>query len=271
FNRISMGVQDFNADVQKAVNRIQPWEMTQATVTTARELGYGSVNIDLNPDRVALFNFAYLPEMVRHQRVLKPEQFPAPADKLAMLRRGIERLTGAGWVFIGMDHFARPDDELAVAQANGTLGRNFQGYTTRAGLDLFGFGVSAISQIGPTYSQNMKTLDTWRVAIESGSSPVWRGIELSEDDLVRRDLIMELMCQFELDRARFAARHGIDFDARFAPELLQLGSMADDGLVQVTPERITILPAGRLLVRNIAMTFDAYLSEGAARRYSRTV
>jgi len=293
FNRISLGVQDFNADVQKAVNRIQPWELTRATVTSARELGFSSVNIDLiyglprqtpagfeetierlielNPDRVALFNFAYLPAMVRHQRVLKPEQFPSPANKLTMLRRGIERLIGAGWAFIGMDHFARPSDELAVAQANGTLGRNFQGYTTRAGLDLFGFGVSAISQIGPTYSQNLKSLAAWRSAIESGSSPTWRGILLSPDDRLRRELIMELMCQFELDRQGFAARHGIDFDERFATELALLAPMVADGLVRVTPERITVLPAGRLLVRNIAMTFDAYLSDDPARRFSRTV
>lgn len=293
FNRISLGVQDFNADVQKAVNRVQPWEMTRDTVLTARDIGFSSVNIDLiyglprqtpagfestieklielNPDRVALFNFAYLPEMVRHQRVLKPEQFPRPADKLAMLRRGIEMLTKAGWAFIGMDHFARPDDELTVAQVGGTLGRNFQGYTTRAGLDLFGFGVSAISQIGPTYSQNMKSLDTWRGAIDAGSSPTWRGIELSTDDIIRRDLIMELMCHFEIDRRKFGARHGIDFDQRFAGEMATLAPMAADGLVRVTSDRIEILPAGRLLVRNIAMTFDAYLADGSARRYSRTV
>jgi oxygen-independent coproporphyrinogen-3 oxidase len=293
FNRISLGVQDFDADVQKAVNRVQPWELTRGVVEAARERGFASVNIDLiyglprqtpasfadtleravelAPDRVALFNFAYLPEMVRHQRVIKPEQLPPPADKLAMFRGGIERLTAAGLVFIGMDHFARPDDELSRALDDGTLGRNFQGYTTHAGLDLYGFGISAIGQVGPTYAQNRKDLVSWREALDAGTIPVARGLRLSEDDVLRRAVIMELMCRFQLDRVALARRFGIDVDVYFADELERLHEMAADGLVTITPDVITVTPAGRLLVRNVAMVFDAYLAADGARRFSRTV
>jgi oxygen-independent coproporphyrinogen-3 oxidase len=293
FNRISLGVQDFDADVQKAVNRVQPWEMTKGVVDAARARGFGSVNIDLiyglprqspaafdttlerllelDPDRVALFNFAYLPEMVRHQRVIKPEQLPPPADKLAMFRRGIERLTGAGYVFIGMDHFARAGDELALALAAGTLGRNFQGYTTHAGLDLYGFGVSAIGQVGNTYAQNRKSREAWRAALDAGHPPVARGLRLTDDDRLRRAVIMELMCRFALDRRALGQRFGIDVDDYFADEFRRLEPLAADGLVTITPDRIHVTPAGRLLVRNIAMTFDAYLAGDPAPRYSRTV
>ncbi|HEX7879842.1 MAG TPA: oxygen-independent coproporphyrinogen III oxidase [Candidatus Eisenbacteria bacterium] len=293
FNRISLGVQDFDADVQKAVNRVQPWEMTKGVVDAARARGFGSVNIDLiyglprqtpavfeatldrllelDPDRVALFNFAYLPEMVRHQRVIKPEQLPPPADKLAMFRRGIERLTGAGLVFIGMDHFARADDELALALEAGTLGRNFQGYTTHAGLDLFGFGVSAIGQVGDTYAQNQKSREAWRAALDAGVAPVARGITLMRDDEIRRAVIMELMSRFALDREKLARRFGIDVDDYFADEFRRLSALEEDGLVTVTPAAITVTAAGRLLVRNVAMIFDAWLAGEAAPRYSRTV
>jgi len=293
FNRISLGVQDFDADVQKAVNRIQPWEMTKGVVDAARARGFKSVNIDLiyglprqspavfettlerllelEPDRVALFNFAYLPEMVRHQRVIKPEQLPRPAEKLAMFRRGIERLTGAGLVFIGMDHFARADDELATALEAGTLGRNFQGYTTHAGLDLFGFGVSAIGQVGNTYAQNQKSREAWRTSLDAGAPPVARGLSLSRDDRIRRSVIMELMSRFALDRPALARRFDIDVDDYFADEFHRLSVLAEDGLVTVTPDAITVTAAGRLLVRNVAMTFDAYLAGDHAPRYSRTV
>lgn len=293
FNRVSMGIQDIDPDVQKAVNRIQPIEKTEGVVQAARRLGYTSVNVDLiyglprqtpasfaatldrvlelAPDRVALFNFAYLPEMVRHQRVLKPEQLPRPADKLAILSSAVERFTEAGWVFIGMDHFARPDDELARAQADGTLYRNFQGYTTRAGLDLYGFGITAISQVGPTYSQNRKDFEAWSSAVQAGTPPTWRGIRLNDDDLLRRDIIFSLMCHFRLDMNDIGARHGVEFETRFAAELDSLRGMEADGLLRLRPGFLEVLPAGRLLVRNIAMTFDAYLGAPATRRFSRTV
>ena len=292
-NRISLGIQDFNPVVQKAVNRIQPYEMTRDTIASARANGYKSVNVDLiyglprqtfatfsetidrviglSPDRVALFNFAYLPDMVRHQRVLKPEELPAPAEKLLILEMAMERFTSAGYVFIGMDHFAKPDDELAKALENRTLYRNFQGYTTRAGLDLYGFGVSAISQIGRTYSQNKKDMSQWVAALESGKLPTWRGFLLTDDDVLRRDVIFTLMCHFTVVKSEIEARHGIRFDETFAEELAELVPMEADGLVKLSKDRIDVTPAGRLLIRNIAMPFDAYLKTGTARRFSRTV
>lgn len=293
FNRISMGVQDFDEGVQKAVNRRQPYEKTADTITTARGLGFESVNVDLiyglprqtfdtfgdtirrvldlAPDRVALFNFAYLPEMVRHQRVIKPEQLPPPAEKLRILGMAIERFTEAGYVYIGMDHFARPDDELARALAAGTLYRNFQGYTTHAGLNLFGFGITAISQIGATYSQNFKDLAGWNAALGAGLHPTARGIELTTEDQLRRTVIYALMCQFRVDKPAIEREFGIRFDEHFQPELDQLQSLVSDGLVRLEPEAIQIAAAGRLLVRNVAMVFDARLRSGAARKYSRTI
>ena len=170
-----------------------------------------------------------------------------------------------------MDHFARPDDELAVALADGTLGRNFQGYTTHAGLDLYGFGVSAISQVGPTCAQNVKALEEWRVALDKDTMPVARGIRLDDDDRLRRDVIMDLMCRFQVEPREIARRHRIDFDDYFADELDRLAELKGDGLVTVTPDRIDVAPTGRLLVRTVAMVFDKYLAAGAARRFSRTV
>ncbi len=293
FNRISMGIQDFEESVQKAVNRVQPYEKTKETIDTARAQGFTSVNVDLiyglprqtmatfedtvdrvigiAPDRIALFNFAYLPEMVRHQRVLKPEELPAPSLKLAILKRATKKLTDAGYVFIGMDHFAKPDDDLAEALRNRTLYRNFQGYTTHAGLDLYSFGVSSISQVGPTYSQNFKDLASWTAAVDAGRHPTQRGIRLTDDDRLRRDVIFSLMCHFVLVKDEIGKRHGIDFDRAFADEMEELKPLETDGLIAIGADRIEVLPPGRLLVRNVAMVFDARLRQGAAHRYSRTV
>jgi oxygen-independent coproporphyrinogen-3 oxidase len=294
FNRISMGVQDLDPEVQKAVNRVQPLEMTQAVVDGARRRGMGSVNVDLiyglplqtvdgfgetiarvveelAPDRLAVFNFAYLPGMIPHQRVLRPEEIPGPEEKLALFERAVTDLTAAGYVFIGMDHFARPEDPLAEALRDGTLIRNFQGYSTRGVADLLAFGVSAISQAADGYAQNEKEIPDYKKALEEGGLATARGLVLSADDVLRRDVILGLMCRFRLDKAAVEARHGIDFDATFAEELEELRPMAADGLVELYPDRIEVTPAGRLLVRNLAMTFDAYLKQETAVRYSRTV
>lgn len=293
FNRVSMGIQDFDPAVQKAVNRIQPFEKTRDTILAARASGFTSVNVDLiyglprqtlgtfgetvdrviglDPDRVALFNFAYLPEMVRHQRVLKPEELPSPPQKLAILEMAVDRFTAAGYVFIGMDHFAKPTDDLARAIDNRTLYRNFQGYTTHAGLDLYGFGVSAISQVGRTYSQNFKEAAGWTGAIDSGTLPTWRGIRLTDDDVLRRDVIFTLMCHFSLVKRDFEERYGIEFDDYFGQELEELRPMETDGLIRLATDRLEITPEGRFLVRNIAMPFDSWLRTGTARRFSRTV
>ena len=293
FNRVSMGVQDFDPGVQRAVHRNQPYELTRNTIVTARALGFNSVNVDLiyglprqtmatfsdtisrilelSPDRVALFNFAYLPDMVRHQRVIKPEELPPPGEKLRILGMAIERFTSAGYVYIGMDHFARPDDELALALKAGTLWRNFQGYTTHAGLDLYGFGVTAISQIGSTYSQNLKDVPGWEAALAEGRLPTKLGIELTAEDRLRRAVIYALMCQFRVDKARVNAEFGIDFDRHFATELEALAPLEADGLVRRGADAVEVAPAGRLLVRNVAMTFDAYFKPGAPRRFSRTI
>lgn len=293
FNRLSLGIQDFDPAVQKAVHRVQPYEMTRGVIDAARAAGFTGVNVDLvyglprqapetfgatvervvslRPDRIALFNFAYLPEMFRHQRVLKPGELPAPPVKLEILKLATRLFTAAGYVFIGMDHFARPDDELAVALRDRTLTRNFQGYTTRAGLDLYAFGVTSISQIGRTYSQNVKDLAAWGAAVEAGRLPVQRGVVLTDDDVLRRDVILSLMCHFVLVKSEIEARHGIRFDERFAAELESLRPLEADGLLRTAPDRIEVLPAGRLLVRNIAMNFDAYLKADGPGRFSRTV
>lgn len=292
FNRLSMGVQDFDPQVQKAVNRIQPEDITRATISEARQRGFNSINMDLiyglpyqseasftttldkiisvNPDRIALFNFAYLPEMIRHQKAINASALPSPTEKLAILRKAISLLTDAGYRFIGMDHFAKPDDEMCRAQDDGTLYRNFQGYTTHAGCDLHAFGVSSISQVGPTYSQNLKYIHEYTDRVEAGSLPVQRGLKLTHDDLIRRDAIMTLLCLFHLDADSFSKRHGIQFHDYFKDSLEALGEMEKDGLLSLSSGGITVHPAGRLLIRNICMAFDAYLA-GKQHKFSRTV
>ena len=292
FNRMSIGVQDLDPDVQRAVNRIQSEEQTAAVLNEARALGFRSINIDLmyglprqrpdtfgrtlerivalNPDRLSVYNYAHLPQLFKPQRRIDAAGVPSPSEKLDLLQLAIERLTRAGYVYIGMDHFAKPDDELARAQRAGTLHRNFQGYSTHAACDLIGFGVTAINHVGDSFAQNHKTLEAYDDAIDAGRLPIARGLVLDADDQLRADIIMQLSCHLELDVAAVAARHNIDFWRYFAPERAGLAPMARDGLVEVRPDRITVLPRGRLLVRNICMVFDRYLLAAPAA-YSRTI
>lgn len=292
-NRLSMGLQELDPRVQEAVNRIQTREQTWAVLDGARQRGIESVNVDLiyglphqtperfaatlqdvlqmQPDRLALFNFAYLPASFPHQRVIDPMALPSPDTKLRMLEEAISTVTSAGLVFIGMDHFARPEDPLARALRERTLTRNFQGYTTCGHADLVGFGVSSIGEVGGGYAQNLKTVGEYGEAIQDDRFAVCRGLVISGEDALRRDVILRLMCQFRLDKRDVERQYGIeDFDRRFAGELAQLAPMAGDGLVEIDRDRIEVTPLGRLLVRNIAMSFDAYLGKSTVR-YSRTV
>ncbi|HGY55916.1 MAG TPA: oxygen-independent coproporphyrinogen III oxidase [Caldithrix abyssi] len=295
FNRCSMGVQDFNPQVQKAVNRIQPENITRQVVLWARELGFNSVNIDLmyglpfqksttfsqtidtildiDPNRLAVFNYAHLPEMIKHQRLIKNEWLPTAEEKLQLLKLSIEKLTGAGYEYIGMDHFAKPDDELTLAMKQGTLYRNFQGYSTHSGLNLFALGISSISMLSDLYVQNYKKLDDYYQAIDEGRLPVVRGVQLNEDDRLRREVITELMCNFRLEKKKIEEKYSISFDEYFAYALSQLESFQDDGLIVLHAERLTVTTPGRLLIRNIAMNFDAYLQkkENNKPQFSRTV
>ncbi len=294
FNRASLGVQDFDPAVQEAVNRIQGIEQTRAIVDACRSHGFRSVNIDLiyglpnqtldgfrrtletviamRPDRLAVYSYAHLPDLFKAQRQLDASLLPDAETKLALLQLAIETLTDAGYVYIGMDHFALPDDELAQAQARGGLHRNFMGYTTHADSDLVGFGVSAISHIGESYSQNPRDLPGWQAALDEGRMPVFRGMLLSEDDQLRADLIQSLMCQGEIPVSALERRYGIDFQAYFAEALAKLQPLQDDGLVRIDAGRIMATARGRLLLRNIAMCFDHYLQPPAgAPRFSRAI
>ncbi|HMM73596.1 MAG TPA: oxygen-independent coproporphyrinogen III oxidase [Rhodocyclaceae bacterium] len=294
FNRMSVGVQDFDAQVQKAVNRIQGVAETRAIIESARTNGFRSVSVDLiyglprqnadsfrrtldtvlglDPDRIALYNYAHLPQQFGPQRRINTVDLPSPTMKLDLLGIAVERMTAAGYVYIGMDHFARPDDDLAVAQRRGKLQRNFQGYSTHADCDLVGFGVSAISQIGPVYAQNHRTLDGYYAALEQGMLPIMRGIELSADDLLRRAVIQGLMCHFELSIEAIETAHLIDFRNYFRAELQELQPLQQAGLLEIDNEWISILPRGRPLVRAIGMVFDRYLREHQQRaRYSKII
>ncbi|MHB8912662.1 MAG: oxygen-independent coproporphyrinogen III oxidase [Lysobacter sp.] len=296
FNRASLGVQDFDPLVQEAVNRIQSVEQTVAVIEACRASGFRSVNVDLiyglpkqnlegfartldtvaevRPDRIAVYSYAHLPELFKAQKQIEAADLPTPEGKLALLQLAIEKLTAAGYLYIGMDHFALPDDELAQAQARGGLHRNFMGYTTHADSDLIGLGVSAISHIGDSFSQNPRDLISWQGAIDDGRLPVFRGMRLSEDDQLRADLIQSLMCQGEIPIAALERRYAIDFEAYFADSLERLQPLAADGLVRIAPERITVTSQGRLLLRNIAMCFDRYLDQPATvttPRFSRAI
>lgn len=296
FNRASLGVQDFDPVVQAAVNRIQSVEETLGVIQACREHGFRSVNVDLiyglprqsqagfartleqvleaRPDRLAVYGYAHLPELFRPQKRIDPAELPDAEARLALLQLAIGTLTAAGYVYIGMDHFALPDDDLARAQQRGGLHRNFMGYTTHADTDLIGLGVSAISHIGDTFSQNPRDLPSWQAALDDGRLPVFRGMRLSEDDLLRADLIQCLMCQGEIPVEALERRYAIDFGAYFAAELERLRPLEEDGLVRVAPERIRATRRGRMLLRNIAMCFDRYLHQPeapAAPRYSRAI
>ena len=296
FNRASLGVQDFDPVVQKAVNRIQSVEDTLAILEACRAHGMRSVNIDLiyglpkqtregfertldvvleaRPDRIAVYSYAHLPQIFKPQQRIALEDLPNPEAKLGLLECAIERLVAAGYVYIGMDHFALPGDELARAQARGDLHRNFMGYTTHAESDLIGFGVSAISHIGDSFSQNPRDIASWERAIDDGRLPVWRGMPLDRDDVLRADVIQELMCHGRLDFSRLGRRHGIDFGEYFADSLPRLKALEDDGLLEFTRAGIRATPRGRLLLRVIAMCFDRYLQTAPAPdapRFSRTI
>ena len=293
FNRISMGVQDFDPEVQETVKRVQSLEMVQDMVTRCRELGFESVNIDLmyglplqtaanfaktvdaviklNPDRIALFNYGHVPWIKKYQQMLTP-LLPTPDVKVDIFLMAVAALTAAGYTYIGMDHFVHPDDELCVAQHNGTLHRNFQGYSTKAGADLLGFGITSIGEVGTSYLQNWRDIDHWREAIEADTLPIMRGCELSGDDVIRRAAISDILCQTVIDKPSFSSQFGIDFDSYFAADLPKLEPMAADGLVELTPDAIRVTPLGRFFLRNVAMIFDAYLDPNSERpMFSRTV
>lgn len=294
FNRASLGVQDFDPAVQAAVNRIQGVEQTRAVVDACRTHGFRSVNIDLiyglpkqslagfartletviamRPDRLAVYSYAHLPDMFKAQRQLDATALPDAETKLALLQLAIETLTAAGYLYIGMDHFALPDDELAQAQQRGGLHRNFMGYTTHADSDLIGLGVSAISHIGDSYSQNPRDLPSWQSTLDEGRLPVFRGMVLSEDDKLRADLIQQLMCQGEIPMSPLERRYSIDFREYFADAMERLRPLQADGLVIIDPKRIEVTARGRLLLRNIAMCFDHYLQQPAETpRFSRAI
>ncbi len=294
FNRLSFGVQDFEPAVQKAVHRLQPEEQVAALLQAARELGFESINVDLiyglprqtpvtfertiskvaqlRPDRIALYGYAHLPERFKPQRRIAAAELPAPADKLAMLSQSLAAFQSAGYVYVGMDHFALPDDALAVAKRQGRLHRNFQGYSTQPDCDLIGLGVSAISKVGACYAQNAKTMDEYTDLLDQGRLPVLRGLALTRDDLIRRSVIMALMCQGEVLFDSVELAFLIDFQDYFAAELKALDEFAALGLVQIDRHSIQVTPSGWYLVRALAMVFDRYLQANQNRaRFSRII
>jgi len=291
FNRVSLGVQDFDPEVQRAVNRIQSTEQTLDLIDACRDSGFRSVNIDLiyglprqtptafrrtlrmvmsaRPDRLAVYGYAHLPGLFKAQRRIDPTLLPSAAERLELLRLAIEELCAGGYRYIGMDHFALPDDELVRAQEAGTLQRNFMGYTTHAGCDLVGLGVSAISHIGESYSQNFRELKKWESALAAGRLPLWRGLTLSADDKVRAEVIGQLMCQGVIDMRAIQMRYGLIFAAYFDEALARLRPHVADGLITIADGRIMATGSGRLLLRSIAMCFDAYLTSPAAADAAR--
>lgn len=294
FNRLSLGVQDFNKEVQKAVNREQDEAFIEQLLTRAREQGFQSTNLDmiyglplqtkdsfahtlnkvleLDPARLSIFNYAHMPSIFAAQRKINEDDMPAPAEKLEMLQYTIEFLTNSGYQFIGMDHFAKPDDELAIAQQQGILHRNFQGYTTQEDADLLGMGVSAISQIGHSYSQNQKKLATYYTQVEEMGHAQWRGVGLNADDLIRREVIKKLICNFKLDIKQIETEFDLDFNSYFAEDIKLLQCFIDDQLLSIDENEINVLPKGRLLIRNICMCFDVYLRNKARQQqFSRVI
>ena len=283
FNRFSLGVQDVDEKVQKAVNRIQPIKDTQAIIDACRENDAHSVSIDLiyglplqtvdgfaqtlqkaiemNPDRMSVFNYAHLPHIFKPQRRINADELPSSEEKLEILQQSIETLTDAGYEYIGMDHFAKPDDELAIAQAEGSLHRNFQGYTTHAECDLVAMGVSSISSVHNSYSQNEKGIDGYYAAIQAGKLPIIRGLSLTADDVLRRGIIQQLSCHFKLDFKQVEQDHDLSFNDYFAIELDELVPMQADGLLSLSDQGIEVTPKGRMLIRNICMVFDDHLRQ----------
>jgi oxygen-independent coproporphyrinogen III oxidase len=295
FNRLSLGVQDLDDKVQHAVNRVQPEDLIREVYGWIRDEGFSSVNFDLMvglphqtpssfemtldkviamaPDRFAVFNYAHVPWMKKHQNLIAEETLPQIDARLELQKLTLERLTAAGYVYIGMDHFARPDDELVKAQQNKTLYRNFQGYTTHKDCDILAFGASAISQTDEVYAQNVKVLSAYRTMINAGKLPVERGLRITHEDKLRREAITQIMCDLELDKATFGRQWNIDFDDYFANALEDLKEMQADGLVVLETDKVRVTESGRVFLRNIAMAFDAYLHQQSADkpRYSKTV
>lgn len=291
-NRMSLGVQDFNPDVQKAVNRIQPFEMTRDTIVAARDAGFHSINMDLiyglpkqnretfaktidqvlelSPDRIALYHYAHLPNHFKPQRRILPADLPDTVEKVNIMFDAITRLTQNGYRYIGMDHFAKHDDELSRAQIEGTLQRNFQGYSTKAECDMVALGVSGISKIGSAYACNPRELEDWQTAIREGRLATNRGYLLNADDEMRRYVIMQIMCNFELKKKDVEERFGINFNETFAYELSKMRPYVHHDLVELHDDRLVVLPKGKIFVRAVAMQFDRYLRESdRAGGYSR--
>ena len=290
-NRVSLGVQDFDPEVQRAVNRIQPWQQTAALIEAGRAAGFRSINVDLiyglprqtittlretvartvqlGPDRIALYHYAHLPHLFKPQRRIHEHELPSPADKARMFEQAVRIFESAGYRHLGLDHFARTSDELATAQREGRLHRNFQGYCSHDSGDLLGLGVSAISSVGNVYAQNERTLAQWLAALEQGRLPIARGIRLDADDHMRRDLIQSLMCNFRADRAPLAARHGNSVHACFDEAGSRLADLAEAGAIRLDDAGVEVLPRGRLLVRAVAMAFDRHLAAAPTTAYSR--
>ena len=294
FNRVSMGIQDFDPAVQKAVNRVQDEAKTLRLIEAARESGFNSVSVDLiyglplqtaksfektidsvltvRPDRLSVYNYAHLPHLFRAQRMISSEEVPVPEVRLQLLASTISKLVDAGYVYIGMDHFALPDDELSIAMEEGTLQRNFQGYSTCRETDLVGMGVSAIGKVGNSFVQNLKDIRDWQAVVESNDLPVWRGLSLSGEDRLRRGVISAIMCQGFVRFGEFERKYGIDFNNHFALELASLKPLEDDGLIAVSEDTIEVTPTGLLLLLVIAMKFDEYLIKDLqGKSYSKVI
>ena len=295
FNRTSFGVQDFNLQVQQAINRVQSEEITRQVVIWAREFGFQSVNLDLiyglpyqtldtfaetvdkvidiSPERVAVFNYAHVPWLKKHQAVMNQDAMPSPDQRLAILEMTSEKLSDAGYEYIGMDHFAKPTDELAIAQKEGTLYRNFQGYSTKAGADLYAFGMSAISQFENIYAQNHKDFKAYYAAIDAGQPATNVGYRMTADDHVRKEVIMQLMCDLELDKREIEKKFAINFEDYFRADIPKLDQFIREGLLVNEPDKIRVIGSGILIIRNIAMCFDAYLEEMMRTKpvFSKTV
>jgi len=294
FNRISLGVQDIDPKVQEAVNRIQDPEATLEMIDGSRNLGFNSVSIDLiyglplqtvesfgqtidtvvnaRPDRLAVYNYAHLPHIFRAQRMINSQDIPSPETKLELMELTIEKLTQSGYVYIGMDHFALPDDELTIAQREGGLQRNFQGYSTRRECDMVGLGVSAIGKVGDCYAQNLKDIPTWQSVVAEGKLPIWRGVSLNTEDRLRRSIIESIMCHGEVKFQQFESNFAIDFHDHFAFELGNLQQLEKDGLIEMGDDEFRATPEGRLLLRPVAMIFDEYLQAPESKpKYSRVI
>ncbi|MBL1140872.1 MAG: oxygen-independent coproporphyrinogen III oxidase [Proteobacteria bacterium] len=294
FNRMSIGIQDFDISVQKAVNREQSYEQTRQVFDEARKRNFHSINVDLiyglpkqtvrtfcntinkiiemSPDRIAIYNYAHMPRLFKTQRQINEEDLPEPGEKLEILGESIKSLTDAGYIYIGMDHFAKPDDELAVAQRKGNLYRNFQGYSTNADCDVIGFGVTAISKISNSYSQNIRTIDDYKERLEGNNIPVYRGYKLNHDDELRRKVITQLICHFQLDFDEIEDLFRIEFKDYFSSEIKLLADMEKDELLKIEENRIIVLPAGRFLIRNICSTFDKYYDKKSNKNtYSKMI